>query len=349
MDRNAFYNMIDNIQKFTKEIFSPDGEDEFKIKLIETLNQIMQMDKHLTFTKSSPNVKNMDLPNEIWINIIKYLPSKDVYGSLILVNKRLQSLSLNSGVLRIVKLDSPICKCELDILSSFTSPIKIICGNSLQYQDLERAISAALNLKSLQFFKPKIYKYYFDAEKCHQKIVNYLNQSKTKLEQFDIEDFYYVKPEILIEISKIKTLKSIKITDPTPKILNAFAKSECQLENIEFQDTKPDQALYSISYGKEERKKLSNALNNLLKEKSKTLKKLVSVKCRIFRDSTIPLTNLSLCQNLDEFYGVVQPREYEILAKLPRLENQTKWHTMETGNMYWLIPNNRPISDKKLY
>ena len=62
MDRNTFDNTIDNFLKFTKEIFTPDGDDEYKIKLIETLNQIMQMDKHLT--ESSPNAENMDLPNE---------------------------------------------------------------------------------------------------------------------------------------------------------------------------------------------------------------------------------------------------------------------------------------------
>ena len=94
----------------------------------------------------------------------------------------------------------------------------------------------------------------------------------------------------------------------------------------------------------EERKRLSNALNNLLKEKSKTLKKLVSV----FTDSTITLTNLCLCENLDEFYGVVQPREYEILVKLPKLENQTKWRAMKTGNTYWMILRNRPVSDTRL-
>ena len=48
MEQKNFNLTIDHFLKFAKEIFSPNGKDEFKIKLIEALDQIMKMDKHLT-------------------------------------------------------------------------------------------------------------------------------------------------------------------------------------------------------------------------------------------------------------------------------------------------------------
>ena len=63
MEQKNFNLTIDHFLKFAKEIFSPNGKDEFKIKLIETLDQIMKMDKHLTTTQQQlQNEENMD-PN----------------------------------------------------------------------------------------------------------------------------------------------------------------------------------------------------------------------------------------------------------------------------------------------
>ena len=61
-------------------------------------------------------------------------------------------------------------------------------------------------------------------------------------------------------------------------------------------------------------------MNKLLDKKSDTLK---SLKC-IIRDgspnSAVPLTNLMLCQNLEEFCGQLLHQDVEILTKLPKLQ-----------------------------
>ena len=138
MDQNTFDVMIDNFQKFAKEIFSPSCEDKFKVKLMEALDQIMKMGKSLNLehVESNPGKKIkldrthnrvLDLPNEIWTKIIKYLPAKDVYGTLTLVNKRFQSLALDSGVLRIIKIKPGRHhlrnKKEMDILKHTMAPV----------------------------------------------------------------------------------------------------------------------------------------------------------------------------------------------------------------------------------
>ena len=94
MDQNTFDVTIENFQRFAEEIFSPGGEDKFKGKLMEALDQIMKIGKRLNIKRlpmanhndsslgkkiKLSKYRTMDLPNEIWTKIIKFLPSKDVY------------------------------------------------------------------------------------------------------------------------------------------------------------------------------------------------------------------------------------------------------------------------------
>ena len=46
MDQNTFDGIIDNFQRFAKEIFSPAGEDKFKVKLMEALEEILKIGKY---------------------------------------------------------------------------------------------------------------------------------------------------------------------------------------------------------------------------------------------------------------------------------------------------------------
>ena len=46
MDQNTFDGIIDNFQRFAKEIFSPAGENKFKVKLMEALEEILKIGKY---------------------------------------------------------------------------------------------------------------------------------------------------------------------------------------------------------------------------------------------------------------------------------------------------------------
>ena len=50
---------MDNFQKFVKDIFSPDCEDKFKVKLMEALDQYMKFGKSLNI-KRLPMVEHME-------------------------------------------------------------------------------------------------------------------------------------------------------------------------------------------------------------------------------------------------------------------------------------------------
>ena len=355
MDQNTFDVMIDNFQKFAREIFSPGCEDKFKVKLKKVLDKIMKMGEMLPMVEnieSNPAKKIkldqtlsrvLDLPNEIWMKIIKYLPAKDVYGTLPLVNKRCRSLALDSAVLRIIKINPcwrNMNKKEMNILKHSTAPVKLINKNLLgSFPHIIEAISLTQNLKSLEFHNNYHWTKLKDGDmdyeegvQFYMELVTALKDSKAKLEHLELKGFY-VKSDVMIEITKIKTLKTFKISDArkvviTPEVLNSFAQNENQIENVEFDDIGPDGCYdpdFSISEKSNERK---IALNNFLYKKSNTLKSLKHITWDGVFDSGVedPLTNLKLCQNLEEFCGRLQPHDVEILAALPRLQKLKLTH-----------------------
>ena len=96
----------------------------------------------------------------MWTKVIKYLSSKDVYGSLTLVNKRFQSLALGSGVLRMIKVDHDHCRmikvdhdyCKektWNILKNSKAPMKLVCETSEWFHNIVEVISMTQNLKHL--------------------------------------------------------------------------------------------------------------------------------------------------------------------------------------------------------
>ena len=351
MDQNTFEVMIYNIEKFAREIFSSGMEAKFKVRLMETLDQIMKLGKSQDINwppsterkelRASENIKleqerNMDLPNEIWSKIIKFLPSNDVYQSLNLVSKRFQSLALHSGVLRVINFQKrKISDEKMNFLKTSTVPMKFIFGkSSLIVIPGEMAISMTQNLKSLKFCS-----IYGGTEYLPRSSIDIIVQSNCKLQHLEI-DAFYVPPNVMIQISRIKTLRTFRIFNKkmvviTPEVVNAFAENENKLENIEFNDIKHNyDSQYGTLRGYED--KLNIAVNNLLEKKSSTLRSLKYANCARFNHASIPLTNLKLCQNLEEFCGQLRKHDIETLAKLPRLK---KLRLLELENPKYLLDN----------
>ena len=338
MDQNTFEVMIYNIEKFAREIFSSGMEAKFKVRLMETLDQIMKLGQSQNIIwqpriqssefRPSKRIKldqdrNMDLPNEIWSKVIKYLPSNDVYQSLNLVSKRFQCLALNSGVLRDVKIerfgyDKKDLDEKINFLKNSSVPMKFFYDRTIHKKEYLKAIFVAQNLKSLvidlgggRWFQ------------LQKSVIKVLKQSKSELEHLELHGLS-LTPEVLIEISKIKTLKTFRIHKAdkvviTPEVVNAFAENENQLENIEFNDVNRDDGYDSDQ--EELSNELNNTLNNLLQQKSSTLKSLKYINWdSLGVTSTVRLTNLKLCQKVEEFCGELRAHDIESLVKLPRLK-----------------------------
>ena len=328
--------MITNIEKFAKEVFSSGTEGKFQVRFMKTLDKIMKLGKSQNI-KWLPSVESekfmpskkikldlerkIDLPNEIWCKIFKNLPSKEVYQSLNLVSKRFQSLALNSGVLRIINIARMIFDEEdhdekMNFLKNSSVPIKFLYGRPISNKDFSKAISEAQNLKSLVFDSRG--RNWFQLRNAAT-----LKQSKIELEHLELHRIS-VTPQVLIEISKIKTLKTFRILKQgkvviTPEVVNAFAENENQLEHIQFKD--PHDLADVCIDDQEFCKELNKALNNFLKKKSSTLKSLKYINWdSLGVTSTVRLTNLKLCQKVEEFCGELRAHDIESLVKLPRLK-----------------------------
>ena len=87
MDETAFDSMIIKMKVFAKEIFSPDDvRDKFKIKLMETLDQMMEMGKHSN-TKRLQMVENLNFKPHKKIKIDQTLFGKFQCCQLLLLHK----------------------------------------------------------------------------------------------------------------------------------------------------------------------------------------------------------------------------------------------------------------------
>ena len=367
MDQNTFDVKIDNFQKFAKEIFAPGCEDKFKVQLMEELNQIMKMGQNLNTQKVSM-VESMefcptkkikldasqntipDLPNEIWTKIIKRLPAKDVYGTLTLVNKRFQSLALESGVLRLIEINLQNNQKAMNILKHSTAPMKLICEDSYE---ASKAVLVTQNLKSLEFRNThwKNFRYrdpydeefdYLVGKPVGMDLITALKRSNVTLEHLELTTGFYLTPNARDEISKMKTLKTFKISDArmvviTPDIVKALAKSENPFENVEFNDfvSENQDSYFRLHDGDTECCKLKKAMNEFLRRKSNTLKSLKHITWdgKVYDyegedeyeiddeyEDEIFLKNLKLCQNLEEFCGTLPSHDIKFLAELPRLQ-----------------------------
>ena len=62
----------------------------------------------------------VDLPDEIWLKIIQYLPTKDIFGSFALVHKKFDNLTRDSSAVKYLQLRA------IDTWSKFESVSKVI-------------------------------------------------------------------------------------------------------------------------------------------------------------------------------------------------------------------------------
>ena len=349
MKRSTFDNTIDNFDKFAKEVFSGNDED-FKSKLLDELELLTGIGTERPSKKLRINPeRKVELPNEIWIKIIKSLHSKDVYGSLAFVNKHFNGLSLESGVTRIIRMDYgfELEKCLIILKDSRTS-IEIISDKN---SSLIRAISITKNLKSLKltndFFETRFdHTTIYRGSQLSMDLVASLKKSKNQLEHLELKGIY-ASYDVMVGISKIKTLKTFKITNArrvvlTPEVINALADNDNQLEIVEFDDINEkycDPTYGKVSNDEEFVEEYQIALNNFLLKKCNTLKRLKNIskdkECD-FQDDLPPLTGLSLCHKLEEFCGYLTEENIEILSSVPKLK---RLQLKELKNPKYLLDN----------
>ena len=244
------------------------------------------------------------LPNELWLKIINYLPTKDVFGNLALVNKHFRNMTFDPSSIKYLQIKIRKNEDLKDFAQVFQKYKYLVELNidDLRPQNTKVFVTKPSveipfwsqmfdptelrRLKSLKVSakKPKRFSKYRKTQ-IFDLIKSLSNIEHLDLRNIEIEEIDFLE---IILMNKLKTL-CVTLHDNsllTPKTLKALTDCCDQLETLEITDK-------TYFYTNQ----LVDAWNNFLKEPSKVLKRLkISMQCEYYK-----LENLSLCQNLDEF------------------------------------------------
>ena len=112
--------VFNHFEHLVKEIYSC-GDKIQKTELTKRLNSFLKICQNARKRRPTSNLdsecdkkkikldkveKKVVLPNELWTKIMNYLPSKDIFGSLCLVNKHFYQLSLDPSSITHLQIEN---------------------------------------------------------------------------------------------------------------------------------------------------------------------------------------------------------------------------------------------------
>ena len=281
-----FDSALDIIEDFAKEIFS--GKDEIqKFKLSERFKSLLNINAPEKRCNPAKNLENssrqVELPDEMWLKIIQYLPTKDLFGNFALSCKRFYDFSQDSSAIKHLQVKA------INTWSKYESVNKIITASKALVQFTIIKSEDFVNELICQVFayNPRLRILIINTKALNVETINTIAKSKLETLDLDLEKREFGQDEIT-GLCNIKTLKSLKM-NPNNEIISTLAKNTTPIEAIDF-----------LSAGQF----MDNhvALNEFFKVKKNTLK---AMSFKLTRDDTnVPLKNLNLCQNLEKIVMV---------------------------------------------
>ena len=245
------------------------------------------------------------------------MPTKDIFKNFGLVSKRFHGLIGGIKHLQAKIIDLNMIYKFIEIVKEYNRIIELDLENISQSDGYLKAeiitniITLCENLKSLRV-----------SGKCdiNMDTISILNQKGPQFEHLQLKGIGAI-PEVLIEISKLKFLKSLCLVDSKIQpffrgeimyqVFQNLSKNTNQLESIDFEF----QTLES---------KINEVFNELIYEKRETLKKVrfansERANCNGFWPCE-SYNNLNLCKNLQELSGNHHLHEFQhTQSKLKRL------------------------------
>ena len=339
-------NLFDNFENLVQQVFSNADEKANFLKKFEKFKatckkrSIELSENDVSRGKKLKLKIRTQVPNEIWLKIMKYLPSKDCFGSFALVNKHFHGLTLDPSALKYLQIGDIKNDLHFEKLMKVVKRSKnlkefAICAGKKSVEYWNRLVLKALKISIyLESLKVSVsisddqvpYRYRDENNPDYSLSFEVLDAIKKRksLKVLHLQDLR-IKPQIGIEISQMKHLKSLQlsygpVTIITPEIVIGIANNFNQLENIELWDWQ-----FSLPH-------LGNqfrvALNNLFENNCKTLKRIKicvwPLHCQkiLFKDQQkcVSLQNLALCQNLEEFSGAVHGHDLNVISKSQTLK-----------------------------
>lgn len=335
-----FEKSLENIEQYANNILDENDENKKKTlwihfqRLMTMLysNEDTMKRPRETCNKIESNPKKPKLnyvltkfPDEIWLQIMTYLPTYDIFKSVGLVNKHFNNLTLTSDAIKFLNLKSINDDDAKEKVLKIVKRCKTLTELKLQNCDSPRIITALINqalkssqnLKSLKVWNKKTVKPH-----CFRTTIKKFGN---KLERIDFRRTH-VDQKTMLEISNIKSLKyltlhSDRLDTFDSELLNHLAESQNQLEEIDF-NFMADNSDYSYWYTERMYERcIGSSLNEFIKAKSKTLTHLkLKLYMTYCAKNCVSLKSLALCRNLKYFKGYLHRHDFVHFSEIPKLE-----------------------------
>ena len=385
--QNDFDKSIHDFEEFAREVFNGSNENE-KTKLHKKLDEFMTFKEYYKKKHESEKLERIlsqsrkrqivspvhmnakkrrldplklfELPNEIWLKIISYLKTSVILKRFNLVCKYFNVLSLDSSAIKYIELriydhtelynqavsvlkrcktlnevyiyncasmnnlishtfkSSPrLRKLKLQSLSLSVKAFKNIkIWQGLQSLELieididnDETLLEVAKIKSLKSLKIKSCRIdeSFSKTMITKDIINALAENCNQFEELEIDE---IGNEDLLEISKLKVLRSFKFSKGTLNAKQIESLTKCDhFESINFCVSEIDQRI------------LAAALNAFLQKHCQFLK---NINLYVAQECKIPiLDKISLCDNLEQidvrFNGICKS-DVVTIFQLPSLK-----------------------------
>ena len=278
-----------------KNQFESKSISKFEPNKVET--DANQVEKNFEYNSG----KTVTLPEEVWLKIINYLKTKDMFLNFGLVSKFFNGLTLDSRAVKYLELANisyeKIFNQVLELIKR-SNHIKVLQIKSIVSSEFDpheiywnRLMCQALKSSNLKSIKILLQRGPWSNERLAFKDAQEIVRYGKYLEKLEINKYIFLDDGQLDEISKITTLKSLKIGCLSIKSLVDIAQNCKQLEKISIFKNINDRGSRKILH-----KRLREAFDTFFKERSDTLKE--------FRIEEIEIGNLfqniNLCQNLEK-------------------------------------------------
>ena len=251
---------IDAICKLVKKV-SVGKSENHKTKLLAKMQEFAKvliqkppLEKRTNELPSEDNVpakkikldsgRKVQLPNEIWLQIMSYLKTKDLFRSFNLVCKHFKSLTLDSSAIKYIDVVKNINDKEdyQNVVKRLKSS-KCLKGISIHenYKYVTHLIAQTLklnpNVKSIKLERPPPYltngRQHQNTPLSQKIITGIANSSVENLAFINVK----LSPDFALSIGKMKTLKSLSIKVDSSfdmaNLLIELANNSKHLEAIE--------------------------------------------------------------------------------------------------------------------
>ena len=171
--------------------------------------------------------KNIALPNELWFKIMNYLPTKDLFGTFALVNKKFYTLSLDPNAVKYLQLDDIVHHYDFEdhikgIVRKYKHIVELSIFAIYGHREGPRTWQTIVE----HFMKPGLYKKLKSLkvaviDAIESVVGNAFDTDLTmhlwnKIERKNIEHFFWngtgVRDDVMRKINQTKNLKTVRIS-----------------------------------------------------------------------------------------------------------------------------------------